>query len=66
MSADAFIIVILSIVAAAGGVLVLVRSIARANLNRAIARFERDLAFPLWPNAPHEASADERALGRED
>jgi hypothetical protein len=63
MPAEAIFILILSVVVASGGVLLLARSIAGARLDRAIARFERDLVAPPWPPPPHEASAHERALG---
>jgi hypothetical protein len=57
-----FILIPLAIVATAATWL-LARSIARISFNRAIARFERELAFPPWPPAPHELTARERALG---
>jgi hypothetical protein len=47
----AFILIPLAIVATAGGWL-LARSIARISFNRAIARFERDLAFPAVAARP--------------
>ena len=66
MPAEAILMLIFSVVVAGGGVLLLARSIAGARLDRAIARFERDLVAPSWPPLPHEASADERAFGWRD
>ena len=66
MPVAAIVILILSVIVASGGVLLLARSIAGARFSRAISRFERDLVFPPWPPAPHEASAEERALGWRD
>ena len=48
---------------AIAGARLLGRTLGRARFNRAIARFERGLAFPTWPPPPREASARERALG---
>jgi hypothetical protein len=60
-----FLLILVSIVATAAALIVTRRLIARANFNRMIARFERDLASPRWSRAPHEPSAAERARGRD-